>query len=152
MKRCLRSVIIITKLDADAGGGERYISMNVMPANALMLLAPEANSKARLLALWLCHVDARQVFDLPQSLCETQRSATAKARVRDPIKKESVHGKSKTCPASAWQSHYTSSVDSIHSFNHLLDLREVICEDVICFSFSERLAALRSQLQNLLER
>src|SRR5437667_7463141 len=44
------------------------------------------------------------------------------------IKKESVHGKSKTCRASAWQSHYTSSVDSIHSFNHLLDLREVICE------------------------
>src|SRR5437588_8812688 len=102
----------------------------------LMLLccSRQKLSKARLLALWLCHVDARQVFDLPQSLCETQRSATAKARVRDPIKKESVNGKSKTCGASAQQRHYTSYVDSIHSYNHMPDIRAVIYDDFFRFS------------------
>src|SRR5438132_12405939 len=103
MKRCLRSVIIITKLDADVEGASGYISMNVMSANALAsVLAPEANSKARLFALWLCHVDARQVSDLPARIFCLSGSPTRAVAVIDRRSKGELPGKSDTCRASTW--------------------------------------------------
>ena len=59
-------------------------------------------SQRTYLEFWLCHSDARQVYDLPST-------ALLFLRVSDPRSETAIFGrlfgKSKTCRASAWPSH-----------------------------------------------
>jgi hypothetical protein len=54
--------------------------------------------------MWLCHADARQVFDLPKKLFLSFGSPTQSAVIDREIP-GGVDGKSKTCRASTWHSH-----------------------------------------------
>jgi len=52
---------------------------------------------------WLCHADARQVSDLPEGLLSVSGLRPPGRRPLEELKARVV--KSKTCRASAWQSH-----------------------------------------------
>jgi len=57
---------------------------------------------SRCLNSWLCHSDARQVYDLPETApIFSQGSAT---RGHRPVTVQRLFGKSETCRASKWQS------------------------------------------------
>jgi hypothetical protein len=56
---------------------------------------------------WLCHSDARQVFDLPDCLQIPSRSPTASPAGHGPAKGAGFFVKAKTCRASERQSRET---------------------------------------------
>src|SRR6185369_10100153 len=64
-----------------------------------------------LLVRWLCHTDARQVFDLPTLDCFVIRvSDPGFCGQRPQGFTEGLSGKSKTCRASAWHSQWASKL------------------------------------------
>jgi hypothetical protein len=80
-------------------------------------------SKGTLLERWLCHSDARQVFDLPTANPSFSHGLRP---VIDRQIHKALFGKSETCRPSAWQSHNPCTLTRVHSIGTGRNLSQVL--------------------------